>query len=240
MVNSFRDTILENLFPNYCALCGLRSYRPWPLCRPCNAEMTPNHTSCSRCGLPLFHRVGVTLCGRCLKHAPPFIRAETPWLYDEYMAFLIHRWKFHRDERLTSLLAQLWLEHSQQVHEVDVLVPVPLHWRRRWQRGYNQAELLARELLHRQPGLATAGLADKLLRRTRATPGQSGLHAAQRARNLHGAFTVKGRCDNLRIALVDDVLTTGATVSEAASTMLAAGAREVHVWCLARTPAPDY
>lgn len=240
MVNSF----LEGIFPNYCVLCGLRSHQPWPLCAPCKAEMTSNRTPCHRCGLPLpgvsMNERGATLCGLCLRKAPPFLHAEAPWIYDEYVAFLIHRWKFHREERLTALLAQLWLEQSGQVTAVDLLVPVPLHWRRRWRRGYNQAELLARELLHRQPRLAGEGLADRLLHRSRATPGQAGLHAPQRARNLQGAFTVKGRCDNLRIALVDDVLTTGATASEASSALLAAGAREVHIWCLARTPAPDH
>jgi ComF family protein len=238
MVNSFSGTILECLFPNYCALCNLRSHQPWPLCQSCKAEMTINHTACRHCGLPLPARGENPVCGQCLRQAPPYHGTAAPWLYDEYMAYLIHRWKFHRAQHLTPLLAQLWLEQSAAVPEVDLLVPVPLHWRRRWQRGYNQAELLARELLHRQPRLATAGLADRLLQRTRATPGQSSLHARQRARNLRGAFTVKDRCDNLRIALVDDVLTTGATASEAATTLLAGGAREVHIWCLARTPAP--
>lgn len=202
--------------------------------------MTANRTSCRRCALPLPPHTAALLCGRCLSNPPPFGKAEAPWLYDEYMAFLIQRWKFHREQRLTSLMAELWLDQSAPVAEVDLIVPVPLHWRRRWQRGYNQAELLARELLVRRPQLAADGMASSLLRRNRATPGQSGLDARQRARNLRGAFTVKGRCDNLRIALVDDVLTTGATASEATTALLGAGAREVSIWCLARTPAPDH
>ena len=240
MVNSFLDALLEGLFPHYCSLCGLRSHQPWALCAPCKAEMTANPGACSRCGLPLPKSAAGGPCGRCLERPPPFDRVEAPWLYDEYLAFLIHRWKFHREQRLTPLLARLWLERTWAAPVADLVVPVPLHWRRRWQRGYNQAELLARELLRSQPGLSRGGLARGLLVRSRATPEQSALRAGQRAHNLRHAFTARGRCDNLRIALVDDVLTTGATASEAAATLLAAGAREVHIWCLARTPAPDH
>ena len=238
MVNSYLGALMEGLLPGYCALCGLRSHQPLPLCEPCKRELAINDPACRRCGLPLA--ADARLCGQCLRHPPVFSRVEAPWLYGEYMAYLIHRWKFHRQQHLTPLLARLWLERSAAGNTVDLVVPVPLHWRRRWQRGYNQAELLARELLRCTPGLADGGLSHRLLRRNRATPGQSGLDARQRSRNLRGAFTVRERCDNLRIALVDDVLTTGATASEASSALLEAGAREVHLWCLARTPAPDH
>lgn len=240
MVNSFFSALLDGLFPQYCSLCGLQSRQPRALCAPCKAEMAANSAACLHCGLPLPEPAAGSACGRCLVQPPVFSRVEAPWLYDEYMAFLIRRWKFHREQQLTPLLAQLWLERAGTAPAVDLVVPVPLHWRRRLQRGYNQAELLARELLRRQPRLSRGGLARGLLVRSRATPEQSGLPAGQRERNLLHAFTARGRCDNLRIALVDDVLTTGATASEAAATLLAAGAREVHIWCLARTPAPDH
>ncbi len=240
MVNSFASVLLEGLLPNACTLCGLRAHEPVPLCLPCKAEMTLNSKPCGRCGLSLPASAQAGPCGACIAKPPVFRAAVTPWLYDEYLAYLIRQWKFHRRQHLTGLLAQLWLERCPNPPEIDLLVPVPLHWRRRWQRGYNQAELLARELLRRRPGLAGAGLDPGLLRRGRATPEQSGLDARQRASNLRGAFTVRGRCDNLRIALVDDVLTTGATSAEAASALLTAGADEVHIWCLARTPSPEH
>ncbi len=118
-------------------------------------------------------------------------------------------------------------------------MPVPLHWRRQWQRGFNQAELLARELWARNGSIRRAQVDASLLQRNRPTAPQSGMDAVERAGNLRGAFTARGACDNLRVALVDDVLTTGATATAAAWALREAGATSVELWCLARTPAPD-
>lgn len=240
MVNNFREAILEDLFPNHCLLCQLRSHGPYPLCSDCRDELAPNTCACQRCALPLAD-TGQTarLCGQCLQTPPPFQQVLAPWLYCEYLAYLIQRWKFQREQRLTALLAELWLEQVPTTNSIDLLVPIPLHWRRQWQRGYNQAELLARRLLSHHPGISPARLETGLLRRGRATRAQSGMDAKARLRNLHGAFTVHKPCDNLRIAVVDDVLTTGATAAAAASALNTAGAAHVEIWCVARTPAPD-
>lgn len=233
--------LLDGLFPNCCALCGLRSHREVPLCLACEGEMPANHSCCARCAIPLPPAnppVAGRLCGNCLKAPPPFDRVIAPWLFDEYFAHLIHRWKFHREQRLTPLLASLWRQHAQFHAPVDVLVPVPLHWRRRWQRGFNQSELLCRQLQAACPELHASTVASGLVKRRRSTAAQSGMNAQQRASNLKGAFTVYKPCDNLRIAIVDDVLTTGATASAVASALARAGAGHIEVWCLARTPAP--
>ena len=240
MVNSARslgNALLDGLLPQYCILCGQLSGQPLPLCLPCRAELTPNTQACAQCALPLTTSGG-SICGGCLVRPPAYRRARAPWLYTEYMAHLVRRWKFHRGGHLTPLLADLWLADAPDAMAADLLVPVPLHWWREWRRGYNQAELLARALHRRRPSLASQGLATRLLRRNRATAAQSGMDARARSRNLRGAFTVRGCCDSLRIALVDDVLTTGATAEAAARALLQAGAVSVDIWCLARTPAP--
>ena len=241
VVNNFGGRLLEGLFPQHCALCGLRSYRNAALCLDCEREMPVNHSYCARCAIPLPLLTGpatARLCGSCLSSPPPFDRVIAPWLYEEYFAHLIHRWKYQRQQRLTPLLASLWQQHAQLQSSLDVLVPVPLHWRRRWRRGFNQSELLCQQLQATCPELQSCTIDRRLIRRHRATAAQSGMNARQRARNLKGAFTVHKPCHNLRIAIVDDVLTTGATAAAMAHALRAAGARHIEVWCLARTPAP--
>jgi len=243
LVDRLLAPLLDGLFPQYCALCGLPARGALPLCAPCRGELEPNTGCCARCALPLPDLSGpveapARLCGACLQHPPPFARVIAPWRYCERLALLVGRWKFHGATWLTPLLADLWWAGAPALPPVDLVVPVPLHWRRQWRRGYNQAELLGRQLLAAGPDGARARLDTRLLRRSRATPPQSILGAGRRAANLAGAFTVRGRCDNLRVALVDDVLTTGSTAAAAARGLLAAGAERVEVWCVARTPAP--
>jgi ComF family protein len=220
----------------------MASGRDLPLCRGCQGDLQANTTSCARCALPLSgqHQQGSDrVCGHCLLRPPSFDRVLAPWLYEELLAHLIHRWKFGGEHHLSALLASLWLAANPSPAPLDLLVPVPLHWRRRWQRGYNQAALLGNELKRRCPALDGTAIADNLLTRKRATAAQSGMSALERWRNLQGAFTVRHPCDNLRVAVVDDVLTTGATAAAAASALRGAGAERVEIWCLARTPAEN-
>ena len=229
---------LEALFPNYCYLCGLRSNQGLPLCVGCLSGLVVNDACCPRCALP--GRAGSTaLCGQCLQAPPAFDRVIAPWLYGEQMAFLLHRWKFHGERRISALLAYLWL--SQQHHNTappDLIVPVPLHWSKLWRRGFNQSQLLCMQLQVQCAAFREIKLDARLVQRHRATPSQSTLSAAARKFNLLGAFTARQRCDNLRVAIVDDVLTTGSTAAAMATTLRDAGACHIEIWCMARTPEP--
>lgn len=250
MIN-FLQPILEGLAPNYCYLCGLRSYREYPLCTGCQSDLIANNDCCSVCALPLrtgkgnsrlqSHRIAppTTRCGQCLQNPPAYNKVLAPWLYDEKMAFLLHRWKFHGERRLTSLLAYLWLNQlgSGTAH-VDLIIPVPLHWTKLLRRGFNQSQLLCLALQQHSEALKNAKLNCRLVQRHRATSPQSTLPAPLRKSNLRGAFTARQRCDNLRIAIVDDVLTTGSTATAMATTLRDAGANYIEIWCLARTPEP--
>ena len=231
MVDSVGAALLAGLFPNYCVLCGLRSNRAVPLCPDCQGELQPNHSCCHRCALPLPRATdsrAPRLCGKCQHSPPPYHRVLAPWIYNEQLAYIIQRWKYRGERQLTPLLSSLWLQRVGHLAPVDLL----------WQRGFNQSDLLCRQLRCARPALAGVTLENRLVRRHRATTPQSGSNASQRARNLRGAFTARRPCDNLRIAIVDDVLTTGATASAVASVLHAAGASHIEVWCLARTPTP--
>lgn len=237
MVNRILGQILDQLFPQRCVFCDLPSGCTLPLCPTCRGDLQANMNACLRCALPLpgLAKPGRE-CGQCLASAPDFDRAQAPWLYDDMLAHLIHRWKFSGEHQLSPVLANLWLQSIPEPPTVDVIVPMPLHWRRRWRRGYNQAALLSHELRRQCPALTRSEISRKLLVRQRATAPQSGMHAAARHRNLRGAFTVCQPCDNLRLAVVDDVLTTGATANAAAAALRNAGAQHIEIWCLARTP----
>jgi ComF family protein len=175
-------------------------------------------------------------CDACRRSPPPLTRVVAPFLYAPPLDRWLPRFKFHRDMAAGRLLAQLLLEACAAAPRPDALVPVPLHRKRLRARGYDQALELAKPLAH---ALALP-LRDDLLRRTRATAAQSSLQAAERHRNMIGAFAVVlrrcGRPLPAHVALVDDVMTTGTTLHAAARTLLEAGVARVDAWICARTP----
>ncbi len=235
------ETLLEALFPSYCCLCQRQCPGALPLCLDCKAALPRNRYACRQCALPLPQPVTTSgeataqpgeaspLCGSCLHSPPPFDRVIAPWIYDAHFAYLIGRWKYARQQSLTALLAHLWLAPWAAKPMPDLLVPVPLHWRKLWRRGFNQATLLASELQHREPAMSSCQIVTRGVRRHRATAAQSKIGAAQRRRNLRAAFTVERPCANLRVAIVDDVLTTGATAAALATALREAGAAGVEV-----------
>jgi ComF family protein len=221
------------LLPPHCLLCGQGSDTARDLCTACAADLPRNRVCCPRCALPL--EAPAPLCGECLQHEPPFAAAAVPFVYASPLDQLETRFKFGGNLAAGRVLSELWIDALHESSPVlpQALVPVPLHRERLRERGYNQALELAKPLA-RAFGIALRG---DLLVRSRATAAQSNLDAAARRRNLQGAFEVNG---NLtlpeHIALVDDVMTTGATLRECARVLRRAGAARVDVWALARAP----
>lgn len=222
-----------------CLLCNEASEQPYPLCVACEIELPWLEDGCQVCALPLAMH-GMT-CAQCSRRAPAYYRVEAPWHYGFPLDALISRFKYHRQWPLGRLLAQLlgrWLTHrfNDGLPRPALLLPVPLSRRRLRQRGYNQAAMLAHWLaVH--TGIACN---EQALKRLIDTPAQQGLKARERMRNLGQAFAVEdaGVLEGRHLALVDDVLTTGATAQALASLLLKAGARRVDVYCLARTAKP--
>lgn len=221
------------LLPPHCLLCGQAGTGARDLCAACAADLARNVVCCPRCALPLA--VPAPLCGECLHDAPPFTAAFASFLYAAPLDQLVTRLKFGGNLAAGRVLSELWIDalNTASPARPDALIPVPLHAERLRERGYNQALELARPLASAF-GMV---LRDDVLVRTRATSAQSNLDSAERHRNLRGAFNiVSGTVLPAHVALIDDVMTTGATLRECARTLLRAGVARVDVWTLARAP----
>lgn len=229
---SFLRTVSDLLYAPRCSACDAPGQRG--LCAVCAVSLYPIDAACPRCAEPIAGPVSIT-CRRCRKRPPPFVAAVAPYRYGGQLARALRRLKYQRRPDLARDLAPLIAPAVHAVATlVEVAVPVPLYWRQRAARGFNQsAELLS---------WAGRGLAigvDKLsLRRVRATAPQSGLDRRERAANVAQAFSVvprrEARIRGRRVLLFDDVMTTGATMAACTQALVAAGATEVIAMCVAR------
>ena len=229
------DGFLDLVLPPRCLSCGVPVASLGTLCPACWRAITfLGAPCCTCCGIPFDIDLGPTaLCGACAAQTPPFDRARAVMRYDESSRQLVLALKHGDRLHLAPALAQ-WMRRTggELLAEADLLVPVPLHWTRLFARRYNQAAVLAL-------ALTKAGgpplLADALIRRRR-TPSQGTKNGVARRRNVAGAFALhrKDAVKGKRVVLIDDVLTTGATVEECARVLKRGGAAKVAVLTLAR------
>lgn len=224
----------RSLGPSQCEVC--RQWAASRLCPLCIDRFAAPQPRCGRCGL----RVATALpaCGACLREAPPFSATQCAVDYGFPWDGLIIAFKFHGQPELAHTLAPPMVAAVRRSAEVlpHAVLPVPLSSQRLAQRGYNQAWELARWTA----GALRLPAWPEVLSRPLDTDHQASLGRAERQRNLRGAFLVepahRARVQGKHLALVDDVMTTGATVREATTELLRAGAARVDVWVLARTP----
>lgn len=225
------DRVFDAVWPPVCLVCGQGSDAGHGCCSGCRADMPTMNGYCRSCGLELARTVDA--CGECVGRPPRFDRAVAGFGYRAPIASLVQRFKFDRDLAAGRVLARLLAERLVDIGAArpDLMIPVPLNWRRHWRRGFNQAELLCRDLARHFGGLPWADA----IRRSRATVTQSELPADRRAGNVRGAFAIGRLPRGVRhAALVDDVMTTGATLTECARVLKRAGVERVDVWVVAR------
>jgi ComF family protein len=229
-----RNDASRLLWPTRCLVCGEAGGEAWDLCPACAAALPWQRQACRRCALPLPEAgTDGTVCGGCLASPPPLDAVHAACLYAAPVDRLLPRFKFHEDLAAGRLLAQLMADAFASLPRPEALVPVPLHVARLRRRGYDQALELAKPLARafRVP------LRDRLLHRVRATAPQSERDAAARQRNVRGAFAVvPGVVLPRHVVLIDDVMTTGATLHAAARALRRAGVERVEAWVCARVP----
>jgi ComF family protein len=223
--------MLRFLYPPSCVLCGAKGSAGKDLCADCFAELPWNRHPCPRCAAPLPPDADTSLCGDCIKSLPSWDEGKSPLAYRFPVDKLVQRLKFEGDLAAGRLLGSLLADYlAAGSDRPDCIVPMPLHASRLKERGFNQAAELARPVAKK----LRVKIRLDLCERTRATEVQSKLDSSERHKNLKDAFTVKAPVQGLDIALLDDVVTTGATAEALAKALREAGAARVSLWSVCR------
>jgi ComF family protein len=240
LTSSFR-LALDVALPPLCPSCREPLGDGAGLCATCWSKLTMIEPPyCARLGIPFAYDAGPGLLSmEAIAHPPAYDRARAAVRYDDVARALVHAYKYGDRLDLARVMGG-WMARAghELLQDADGLVPVPLHWRRLWARRFNQSATLAAEICR----ASKVPMLHGALKRMRATVQQVGLSKAERADNVQGAFRVppdmKAEISGRRLVLVDDVLTSGATVDTCTRALLRAGAAHVDVLVFARVVAP--
>jgi len=222
------------LFGGSCFLC--RGSAEELLCARCDADLPriPSGAGADLCPRCALASPAGALCGRCLSRQPAFDATVAALAYRFPADVLVQALKFRSELALAALFGGLLAQRVAGTERVDLVIPVPLSSRRLRERGFNQAMEIARHTLRNTGARLDAGACERIL----DTPSQFGLPLEERERNVRGAFRCPRLLAGASIAVLDDVMTTGATLNEVAATLKRAGAARVVNWVVARTPPP--
>jgi ComF family protein len=221
------DSFINIIFKQNCLSCASPEGNIYALCRACLNDL-PRHpkASCPQCGLASDGNI----CGSCISSPPDFDATHAVFLYNFPIDAMMQRYKYGNMLSFSKTFGQL-LKEKSKLENIDLIIPMPMHPTRFKERGFNQALEIAKVL--------TKGQSEKLdyknVIRQKITPPQASLPLKQRVKNIKGAFSVSGNLTGKRIAIVDDVMTTGASINELAKTLKNAGATHVECWVIART-----
>ena len=234
LIQGFGDLV----YPPFCYVCrsALDIFeRPSYLCSFCQESIQWNRTpACPRCSRYLGPVPKNCICTSCQKQKHHFDFAWSACLYEEPLRGLIHQFKFHQQTILRKPLSQLMIQFIEKrgldIDQFDIILPIPLHAAKYRERGYNQAELLAVPLAQKYDKMILVSL----LKRVRNTPSQTSLSRKNRFTNVQGSFKINARINinNKNILIIDDLLTTGATASEASLCLKTHGAAKVGILTL--------
>ncbi len=232
IVNKWRtDAFSTHKHNSLCCLCGVTLYREDSgLCRPCTEDLPKNNKACPRCAIPMSANM---LCPGCLQQPNHNItNIFTLYKYQYPINRLIQEMKYmSRTDIACSMGKQLGFAVQERgLHLPQCVIPVPLHSSRVAGRGYNQSVEIARPLAN----ILNIPIDLKICKRIFKTFPQTGLSASHRKRNIHGAFRITHASPYDHIVIIDDVVTTGATVNEMASVLVRSGAKRIDVWACAR------
>lgn len=237
-LSQWLKSLLTLFNPFRCVLCGSRSQAQFDLCKSCEANLCwmDNITHCLHCAIDL-KMTESTICGACLKARPRFDLVLAAVAYDMQMRFLLQQLKFYHQLTHSKVAGQLlvkMIERRCADHAMplpSLIIPVPLHWRRQMQRGFNQSLEISRYVSKALGIPVDAGV----VVRNKTTPMQSGLTGKKRLSNVRHAFGVKRAHLPEHVVIVDDIITTGATVNAMAGVLRGVGVEQIEVWCVART-----
>lgn len=230
--------LVDFALPPRCGGCGDIIDEVDGFCAPCWSSIEwLGNAGCTRCGIPL-EGTDAELCGRCIAAPSPLDRMRAAVAYGDLSRLIALKLKYGRKVALARTMARFMAPLRADAGLPALIVPVPLHRRRLWSRGFNQSALVARDLARRWE----IPVAPRLLRRTRSTPPLKGLNYQQRRRTVAGAFAVDpaARLDGRAVILIDDVMTSGATAEACALSLRKAGAARIELISWARVVRPAH
>jgi ComF family protein len=223
------EFVQNGLYPSTCFICDKLGQSSLDLCHACQQELFSDEHACITCGIQLA--TDNSICGRCLKTTPHFDTVRTLYRYEGISQFLIQSLKFQKKHSAAKIMGTLMAAEFKHLEaKPDALIAVPLHTQRLKERGFNQSEQIAQHI-HKALDIP---LLPHALKRNINTASQASLSADERRKNIKGAFDYQIQTKFQRVAIIDDVVTTGSTANEIAKTLKKSGIKQVDIWAFAR------
>lgn len=225
-------TIIDLLVPHHCVVCSKPVFsNNLYCCESCFDQLPFQQNACSVCGQQFNAQSDI--CGQCINNPPEFESCFCAFAYQSPIRELIQSFKYQQQPALATLLSRLLYQEvcDQQLELPEALIPVPMHYSRLRERGYNQAQLLATEI----GKLSNIKVDNCLIKKSKITPTQASLSRKQRIRRIKGSFIANQKAPYSSVAIIDDVVTTGATISEITKILKQKGVDSIQIWAIAHT-----